>query len=244
MEIIKGIEIVGKALWLKKSKTLVIADLHIGYEEALNKQGILVPRTLFKELKKDLNELLERTKPEIIVINGDLKHEFQEISEQEWRETLEILDLLLKHGKVILVKGNHDNILEPIAKKRKLKVVEFYLIDDICILHGDKVLNELGNKGIKAKDSALIIKTLIIGHEHPAVSLKEEPKVEKYKCFLLGSWKKQKLIVMPSFLPMIEGTDVSKEKLLSPYLSGNIDNFEVFIVGDKTYRFGKLGNIK
>jgi hypothetical protein len=211
--------------------------LHIGYEEALNKQGILVPRTLFKELKKDLNELLERTKPETIVINGDLKHEFQEISEQEWRETLEILDLMLKHGKVILVKGNHDNILEPIAKKRKLKVVDSYVADDVCIIHGDKLLNEI------REGSALLIKTLIIGHEHPAISLKEEPKVEKYKCFLLGKWKSQKLIVLPSFLSMIEGTDVQKERLLSPYLSGNIDNFEVFVVGDKTYKFGKLKSI-
>ena len=244
MEILPGIEVIGKALWLKKFRILIIADLHIGYEEALNRQGILVPRTLFKELKKDLNELLEKTKPGTVVINGDLKHEFQEISEQEWKETLEILDLMLKHGKVILVKGNHDNILQPIASKRKLKIVDSYCADDIGIIHGDKLLNEIvKGRGIKAKSSALPTKILIIGHEHPAISLKEEPKVEKYKCFLLGKWKGKKLIVMPSFLPTIEGTDVLKEKLLSPYLHQKLDNFEVFVIGDKTYRFGKLGNI-
>jgi hypothetical protein len=37
---------------------------------------------------------------------------------------------------------------------------------------------------------------------------------------------------------------MTKERLLSPYLQQKLDNFEVFAVGDKTYRFGKLKNIK
>ena len=32
MEILKGIEMIGKALWIKKQKVLILADLHIGYE--------------------------------------------------------------------------------------------------------------------------------------------------------------------------------------------------------------------
>ena len=31
MEIVKGIEIHGKALWIKKEKILVLGDVHIGY---------------------------------------------------------------------------------------------------------------------------------------------------------------------------------------------------------------------
>jgi hypothetical protein len=231
MKLIKGIEIIGKSLWLKKQKTLILADLHIGYEEALNKQGILIPRTQFKEIFGELEGLLRQTRPKTIVINGDLKHEFSDISEQEWNETLKILDLLLKYGKVILVKGNHDVTLGPIAKKRGLKITDKYEIDGICILHGDNII----------KTSA---KTLIIGHEHPAISLRAGMKTEKYKCFLLGTWKKQKLIVLPSFIPIIEGTDLRQEQLLSPYLHQNLKNFEVFIAGDKTYRFGKLKGIK
>jgi putative SbcD/Mre11-related phosphoesterase len=229
MEILKGIEIIGKALWLKKSRTLIIGDIHIGYEEALNKQGILVPRSQFKETEKEIKELLE-LKPETIVINGDLKHEFKEISEQEWRETLAILDLMLKTSRVILVKGNHDNILEPIARKRGLKIVDKYEIEGRCILHGDRIIETS-------------MKTLIIGHEHAAISLQDGMKIEKYKCFLLGKYKTKKLIVMPSFLPIIEGTDLTQDKLLSPYLT-DVSNFVVFVVGDKTYRFGKLKNIK
>jgi len=230
MKLINGIEIIGKGLWIEEQKTLIISDLHIGYEESLNKQGMFVPRTQFKEMFNELEELLNKIKPKIIVINGDLKHEFSDISEQEWRETLKILDLMLKYGKVVLVKGNHDNILEPIANKRGLKIVESYETDGICIAHGDSII----------KTDA---KILIIGHEHPAISLEDEVKTEKYKCFLLGSFRGKKLVVMPSFMTIIEGTDLRQEELLSPYLK-NINNFEVFVVGDKVYKFGKLKNIK
>lgn len=235
MKIFPGIEIKDKALWFSRQKILVIADLHIGYEEALNRQGILVPRIMFKEIKKEIKELL-KLKPRIVVINGDLKHEFGEVSKQEWQETSEILDLLLKKCKVALIRGNHDTILEPIAKKKDLEVRDFFYFDRVCILHGHKVFL---NKPIH--DARI----LIIGHEHPAVSIREGVKTEIYKCFLSGRWKKKKLIVMPSFFTVFEGSDVKREMLLSPFLDERkIRNFEVFVCGDKVYRFGKLRDIK
>lgn len=233
MEILKGIEIKNKALWLSSVKILIIADLHIGYEETLIKEGIFVPKTAFNEMKKEILELL-KLKPKIVVINGDLKHEFGEISKQEWHDTLELLDILLKKCKVILIKGNHDAILEPIARKKGLKIVDFYCVEDVCILHGHKIFLEALDKKTKI---------LIIGHDHPAISLKEDLKQEIYKCFLLGKYKDKKIIVMPSFFSVYEGSDVRKEKMLSPYLQ-NLKNFEVFIIAqNKVYKFGKLKEI-
>lgn len=235
MEILKGIEMIGKALWLPKLKVLVIADLHIGYEEALNEAGFLIPRTQFNHMKKEISELLDKLKPKTIVINGDLKHEFGGISEQEWKETREILDMLMKNSGVVLIKGNHDNMLEPIANNKGLKLEQFYCINkEICMLHGDKIPIE------REVHNAKII---IIGHEHPSISLREGMKTEKYKCFLLGSWNKKKLIVLPSFFPYIEGFDIRNEERLSNMLKQDISNFEVFILGDKIYNFGKLKDI-
>lgn len=239
MEILKGVEIKNKALWLKEERILIIADLHIGYEEALTEEGMLVPKTMFKEMLYEIKELL-KLKPKIIVINGDLKHEFGGISKQEWQETLEILDLLLKRGRVVLIKGNHDTILEPIARKRNIKVVNFYIVEDIVILHGHKILLD---KKIYAKK----IKTVVIGHEHPAVSIREGVKQEIYKCFLKGKWHDKNLIIMPSFFPIYEGSDVKREKLLSPFLEKReIKEFNVFVLDEKwnVYDFGKLKNIK
>jgi len=235
MEILEGIEIIDLALYIKKEKTLILSDLHIGYEEMLNKQGILIPRHQLKDIVDKLDRIFSKVKPKIIVINGDLKHEFGTISEQEWRDTLKIADHISTKGKLILVKGNHDTILGPISKKRNIELVDKYKTGDLLIMHGDGAAKE---KDIKE------IKTIIIGHEHPAITLKEKGREERYKCFLKGRWKRKNLIVMPSMNPVTEGTDVLKDKLLSPYLQGNLDNFEVFVAADKTYDFGKIKNIK
>jgi metallophosphoesterase superfamily enzyme len=50
----------------------------------------------------------------------------------------------------------------------------------------------------------------------------------------------QDLIVMPSFSQITEGTDIQTQQLLSPFLQQKLDDFEVFIVGDRIYHFGKL----
>ncbi|MFC1685748.1 metallophosphoesterase [Nanoarchaeota archaeon] len=254
-EILPGIEAVGAALWIDKLKILIIGDVHIGYEEALSKRGLAIPRLQFKESMNNIREILECVgKPEIIVINGDLKHEFGEISDQEWFETSKFLDFLIKNSsKVYLIKGNHDTILAPIAKRRGLEIVDYTCFDlkekakkksifdikpqkikSFCVLHGDKVWKD---KSVNNVD------LLIMGHEHPAITLEEGPKREKYKCFLSGKMKKQRLIIAPSFLPISVGVDMRGSKFHSPYLKGNLDNFEVFVVGDKVYRFGKLKNL-
>lgn len=260
-EILPGIEAVGLGLWFPMEKILVIGDVHLGYEGALVKQGYLLPQTQFKESVEAIQKILGEVKPQTIVVNGDLKHVFGTISDQEWLDTSKFLDILLKSSKkVVLVKGNHDTILSPIAKRKKLEIVEHYCfnkvkqkskmdlknvlnpfkkkINSVCIVHGDKKVN---NKEVKEVD------LIIIGHSHPAMVLEEGSKREKYKCFLLGKHKKQKLIVMPSFLPGILGFDIKSLKQSSPehspYLQDDLGNFEVFIVGEKVYRFGKLKNI-
>ncbi|MCX6741757.1 MAG: metallophosphoesterase [Candidatus Pacearchaeota archaeon] len=233
MEILPGIEIKEKSLWVKKKKILIIADIHLGYEQKMIDSGILVPKRMFSEIKKEIEELL-KLKPELIVINGDVKHELGKISDQEWRDALDFLDLLMNKAEVILIRGNHDNLLEPIARKRGIEVRNFYCFDDICVLHGHKIFLETMDKKIK---------TLIIGHDHPAITLDDGVKKEKFKCFLFGSYKDKKIIVMPSFFNLVEGSDIKKERLFSPFLK-DLNNFRVFVLGDKVYDFGKLKNIR
>ncbi|MBI2545983.1 metallophosphoesterase [Candidatus Woesearchaeota archaeon] len=226
------------ALYIEPYKILAFGDVHIGYEEALNKQGVLVPRFQFEETMKRIKRIMENIPGEIetVVINGDLKHEFGTISNQEWKEALEFLDYIGGFCKeIVLVKGNHDTILGPIARKRNVKLMEHYLTEDkkLLFIHGDKIPSDFP-----------WCETIVMSNEHPAVSLREGVRVETYKCFLKGTWKGKELIVLPSFNVVTEGTDVIKEKLLSPYLHQNLDNFEVFVVDDTVYRFGTLKQIK
>ncbi|HLC81106.1 MAG TPA: metallophosphoesterase [Candidatus Nanoarchaeia archaeon] len=223
-----NLEIIDLALWLKKEQILIISDLHLGYEEYLQQKGVFLPKFQLAEIVKSLKSIFKKVKPATIVINGDLKHEFGRVLKQEWKEVLQLIDFLLQNcRKLILIKGNHDLILGPIASKKNVEIVNEHQINDILIIHGDKLVQ---------KTTA---KTLIIGHEHPAITLKEKGKIEKYKCFLLGKWKNKSLIVLPSFNPLLEGTDIVKERLLSPFLS-NISNFRVVVVGkEEAFDFGK-----
>lgn len=262
MKILPSIEIVDLTLYF--DSVLVLSDTHIGYEEALNRQGVLVPRLQFQEIVKRMERIfreLKGRKLKTLVVNGDLKQEFGTISEQEWRNALKFIDLLAKHcEEIVLIRGNHDTMLKPIAKKRNVKVLDYLVVESpienhnnekksilkktlkkikktpkILIIHGDK---------IPAKDILKDVSTIIIGHEHPAVSLKEGVRIERFKCFIKGKYKGKNLIVQPSFNTLIEGTDILRDNIHSPFLKQNLDNFEVYAVEDKIYNFGKLKNLR
>jgi len=230
-------EFIDKALYFPEEKALAIADLHIGYEESLNEQGIFVPRRQFEETMADLEKVFSNVgKVKEVVIVGDLKHEFGIISSQEWSEVRKVLDYLKgKVGKVVLVKGNHDTVLEPIAKREEVEIKECYKKKDICFVHGDKLVMECMDKSIRL---------VVAGHRHPAVILQDEYKKERYKCFLVGKWKGKKIIVLPSFFPFVEGSEISSIEDNRMFIEEkNLKGFEAWVVGDEVYRFGKIKDI-
>ncbi|MBT3406225.1 metallophosphoesterase [Candidatus Woesearchaeota archaeon] len=236
MEVVSNIKVLDLCLYLEDEKILVVSDVHMGYEEALNKGGVLIPRHQFRETMERLKKTLTFVKPETIILNGDVKHEFGTISETEWRHTIKLIDYLAKHcKKLVLLRGNHDKSLGPIAKKRNIEMMDEFLVGDTLISHGDHVPDVATLKDVK---------TIIIGHEHPAVSISDYPRVEKFKCFLVGKWKRKNLVVMPSYNLVTEGTDVVSDRLLSPFLDGNLDKFRVVIVSDSVYDFGTLKDVK
>lgn len=239
MQALPFIHIAHLGLYLQKHRALVISDLHLGFEEELATRGILVPRFHFKDVLEQSSRTIDAAKllgpVEKIIINGDLKHEFGVISPQEWREILKLLDFLSKHCKtIVLIKGNHDIKLAPIARKRQIEVVSDLLLGSIFITHGHVVADSESFK--KAK-------VVIIGNEHPAISIKDTIRSETFKCFLSGTFKRKKLLVIPSMNPSTIGTDVRSGEFISPYLHQDISKFRVYIVGDVTYDFGVLSKL-
>jgi uncharacterized protein len=227
-----NLALIDHAVFLRHEKLLVIADVHIGYEEALNREGVLIPRFAHGDVMRVLTRLM-RLKPKTVIINGDLKHEFGEISSQEWRDTLQIIDFLSRHAKLVLVRGNHDTILGPIAKKRMIDVVEYYSCGQYYFCHGHKIPRDADFR--KAQ-------TVIIGHEHPAITLSKGRRNETYKCYLVGMYQKKKLIVLPSLNFVTEGTDILKGTLLSPFLR-DISRFRALVLDDKVYDFGLVRDL-
>ncbi len=230
LDIGSGAKIVDLGL-IVDGDTLVVADSHIGYEEALNKEGVLIPRFQLDDIKARVDGMARAARPKTIVINGDVKHEFGTISETEWRDTLDLIDFLAERcERLVLVKGNHDKILGPIARKRNIEVVGSYETKSALITHGD-VLAETEKK------------TVVIGHQHPAVSLREGARVEVYKCFLICKHGSKRVIVLPSLNLVTEGTDVLQGEILSPYLEGCLEECEVVVAGPKPLRFGMVKDI-
>jgi len=220
-----------EGLGIVVNDTLIISDIHIGYEEMLNKQGVLVPRSQFDKLKKRLENLLEKVKPKLVIINGDLKHEFGSISDQEWRDTLKFIDCITKDSKLILIKGNHDSIIGPIALKRGVEIKDHVMIDDVYVFHGQRIPEDEDFK--KAK-------TIIIGHVHPVYTLEEGAKRETFKCFVKTKYKNKTLYITPSFHDLTEGTDVQSTDLLTPIID-DIKDMEITISQDgKLYDFGEI----
>lgn len=230
MELLPNIEAVDLAIYLVKHKTLIVSDFHLGYETSLIRQGVMLPKQQYNMTIERLDNIFKKVKPETIVINGDLKHEFGTVSYQEWSEVSKLIEYLKTKCKdLILIKGNHDTILKPIADKYNIKVEQEHILDDIMIIHGDRIPKEQK-------------KIIIVGHEHPAISLKMEGRTEKYKCFLTGRYKNSDIIVQPSFNLLTEGSDIIKEQKLSPLLKKSTD-FEVYVVGKDIIYFGKLSKL-
>lgn len=223
-------------LALKVEDYLIISDLHLGYEQSLNAEGIMVPKFQYPLIVNRLEEIREKSSCNKIIVNGDLKHEFGQISRQEWNETLKFLDYLkINFDEIILIKGNHDNFTRFIAHKTDLEVYENYRIGNSLITHGDKI-----PKGLSED-----VENIIIGHEHPCIGLRSGERLEKIKCYLSGKYRKWNLIVMPSFNFVTEGSDILQEKPLSPFLKKiRMEELEVYAIEDfEVFPFGEVRNI-
>lgn len=236
MEIIKGVRIEGECLFLVKEKTLIFGDVHIGLEESMRRSGVHIPTNQFKDIYESVKNILEKTHPKLIIINGDLKHNFGTITNEEWDKIAKLLKMMETYGEVKVIKGNHDAIVKPITDKLKIPLIKHIKLGGIYICHGDVIPLDADYE--KAK-------TIIIGHEHPAVSLRDGARSETYKCYLKGKYEKKELIVMPSLNPISEGSDILSEKPLSPFLKKvKLGKFRVFVVGEEIYDFGNLSNIE
>jgi len=246
MKLFEDVEIVNghRAIYIKELDLVAISDLQLGEELYLaEERGIFVPQIQLKEIKKELNEIFKKVKAKRILINGDLKHEFGEASRQEWREVIDFVEFLRKKVKeIIIVRGNHDNYLLNIASKINLQVFDpFYLEKGYLFTHGHKKISY-------PKE----FHTLIIGHEEPAIILKEGFDKIKLPALLYGKMKNGKRIIcLPAFSYLSSGTEVNavdKEDLLSPILKEDVEIDDLEVIGiDKevgSLKFGKIKDIK
>lgn len=232
-----GIEIFDDyCLYLKNTKSVVIADLHLGYEGVMQSEGVFFPRYQKNVILNRLERIFDGLSPKEVIVNGDFKHEFSRNLNQEWREVKEVLDFLMKRTEVVMVRGNHDNYLKTILSKYNVELRDIYEQGKIILSHGHKEILREENQ------------ILIMAHEHPSIRLRDEIGAGvRLPCFLYD--EEAKMLVMPAFSPLATGTDVVStpgDELISPILKNHgCKNFRVYAISDsELIDFKKVGELR
>lgn len=234
-----SIKYLGKCVLVKaeRRRILAVGDLHLGYEEALNIAGVGVGRKLFSEMMKDFEEIFAATgKVDEVVLLGDVKHVFGTVLGQEREDFSRLLEFFGERcKKIVIVQGNHDAIVRFLIRERT-EVRDFYVVEGVCFLHGDKDFEEIHSEEIKM---------WVVGHAHPAITLYDGVKSEKYKCFLVGVWKGKRVVIVPSFSTHSEGMDVRSGDLRLAWPL-DLEKFHAKVVGEnlEVLDFGEVGRLK
>jgi putative SbcD/Mre11-related phosphoesterase len=147
-----------------RTRTIAIADLHIGWEMALSEQGIHVPSQTPKLLKK-LKELLNIYKPEKLLILGDVKHTVATAQKIEWQDVPEFFNEIRKHvAEISVIRGNHDGNLDALLPENvKTMPGTGVTINNTGFFHGHQW----------PSPDLLKCGTLVMGHVHPIVAFRD-----------------------------------------------------------------------
>ena len=146
------------------TRTLVIADPHLGWETALQAKGIHVPSQTARLLQK-LVALLSKYKPDALLVLGDVKYTVVKAGAGEWRDVPEFFTALKRHvSSIAIVRGNHDGNLEPLLPENvALLPASGTVVSGVGFFHGHKW----------PSPALLKCKTLVMGHLHPVVVFRD-----------------------------------------------------------------------
>lgn len=161
-------------------RILVATDLHLGLEHELWLGGVSIPSQTEKILGALLGFLTE-TKPDRLLLLGDIKHNVPRTSWQEKREIPEFLRRLCDRVSVEIVPGNHDSNLADMAPMgARVRPSSGFVLDGVGYFHGHTWPDE---KVMRAK-------SLVAGHLHPAIRLPDPLGRSSSRCV----WVKTRLL--------------------------------------------------
>ncbi len=201
------------AVYHDKTRTLIIADVHLGYEEYMTQLGVYLPRLQLKGAMEVIKRAVRAVDAKRVAIVGDVKHAYEKLLRQERVEIIKLVRFVGELGlELVLVRGNHDTFISPLLKKLGVDVIEDHL--DL----GGGILLAHGHKGIDGD-----FEVVVMGHEHPALQVDVAGARVKLPALLEvplenGSFA----IVLPALGVYQTGNPLSLER--SQYLSPIIKN--------------------
>lgn len=195
---------------LKINGHLIVADLHLGLEHELEKDGVKIPPQA-PGMTEKIAGLLKKSGASHLVILGDLKHNIPNISWHEYTQIPPMIKTLKGLADVTIVKGNHDgnieNLLPGVSTVKSLK------IGGSLLLHGHAKIPEGSD-----------FKRIIAGHNHPCIEFHDEIKSTRESAWIKAKLKDgAEAIIMPAFNDLIFGTPINAGKKLLGPIFGQID---------------------
>jgi len=210
----------------KHGRILCIADVHLGIEHELYRNGIVIAPQAEK-FHREIESLLRVTKATKLVIIGDLKHKVPGISFREVRELPKLIGPVAAKVETVLVKGNHDTELEDLIDAHvEIKDADGFAIGPYGFFHGH---------AWPAKE-LLKCDHLFTAHVHPTVEFVDDfgfrlvekvwakgrldPKIMAKK-YALGparikkekfAFGKMETVVFPAFNPIISGMPLNSKR--------------------------------
>jgi len=219
------------------TKSLVITDLHLGFENNLSLNNVFLGKNkTVAEITKEIEKIIKKTKPDSLVLLGDIISGIKSITKTEWETVPFFFESITKLIDTILVPGNHDvNIEKLIPNGITLASSKGIIVDDILLTHGHTLPSE----------NFSLVNTIVMGHVHP-VFFQKESLINGERVWVSIKCKKQKMfhsksgelevIILPSFnryfyatqkkfykksiSPIIEKMDVIQAKIVT--LDGTI----------------------
>ena len=234
------------ALFIKDKKILVIADLHIGIEGQLKKQGV-VAKSRSNIMIKKIFSICRKYKPNDIILLGDIKHNIPMTTIQERRDVKNFLNLIEEYGNIHIIPGNHDGNIKKLASEN-------------IIIHPSTglVLNKTGfvHGHCWPKPEVMDCEQLIMAHTHPTVMFLDRLNFRTFEpCWVKGRFikkilnekypnsKNNGLLIMPAFNPLCGGTAVNHDGIVGPLGKIiDIENAHIYLMDGAS--LGKVKDIK
>ena len=190
-----------------EKKSLVISDLHIGFEHKFSSNKIANSKnSSVNDIINNVKKIIKEENPDTLILLGDVKSSIQNITKSEWNDVPYFFEEL-SSLEIILIPGNHDaNIARLIPNHITLSSSKGMIIDDVLLTHG----HTMPSKNYSSVNS------IIMGHIHPVFfdqsSLLNGERIwisiksDKSRIFP-SSKGKINITIVPSFNPYFYATE-------------------------------------
>lgn len=185
IDVAPGIALSGHAgAWLPDRRTLVVADVHVGYARAARRRGGWLPDVeRGADAAARLLDAVRDLGVRRVVIAGDLRHSTRDVDDAELAEVADLIGRVRAACDVTVVPGNHDRRGDEAYARAGAEVVAAPLDLGVAVVAHEPPAAPPG-------------RWTVCGHLHPAVELRDETGAgARYPCALVGP----NVVVLPAF---------------------------------------------